>query len=37
MEEIGWAMKGLNRIGGVLETGIDKLPKKQQKWLIFSA
>jgi hypothetical protein len=33
MEEIGWAMKGLNRIGGVLETGIDKLPKKQQKWL----
>lgn len=33
MEEIGWAMKGLNRIGGVLEVGIDKLPKKQQKWL----
>lgn len=33
MEEIGWAMKGLNRIGGILETGIDKLPKKQQKWL----
>jgi len=33
MEEIGWAMKGLNRIGGVLETGIDKLPQKQQKWL----
>ncbi len=33
MEDIGWAMKGLNRIGGVLETGIDKLPKKQQKWL----
>jgi len=33
MEEIGWAMKGLNRIGGLLETGIDKLPKKQQKWL----
>lgn len=33
MEEIGWAMKGLNRIGGVLETGIDKLPNKQQKWL----
>ncbi|MFK7811248.1 MAG: EcsC family protein [Maribacter sp.] len=33
MKEIGWAMKGLNRIGGVLETGIDKLPKKQQKWL----
>lgn len=33
MEEIGWAMKGLNRIGGILETGIDKLPIKQQKWL----
>ncbi len=33
MEEIGWAMKGLNRLGGVLEIGIDKLPKKQQKWL----
>ena len=33
MEEIGWAMKGLNRLGGVLETGIDKLPQKQQKWL----
>jgi len=33
MEEIGWAMKGLNRIGALLETGIDKLPKKQQKWL----
>lgn len=33
MEEIGWAMKGLNRVGGVLEVGIDKLPKKQQKWL----
>lgn len=33
MEEIGWAMKGLNRFGGVLETGIDKLPQKQQKWL----
>jgi len=33
MEDIGWAMKGLNRLGGVLETGIDKLPEKQQKWL----
>jgi len=33
MKQIGWAMKGLNRIGGVLETGIDKLPQKQQKWL----
>lgn len=33
MEQIGWAMKGLNRVGGVLETGIDKLPQKQQKWL----
>lgn len=33
MEEIGWAMKGLNRVGGILETGIDKLPQKQQKWL----
>lgn len=33
MEQIGWAMKGLNRLGGMLEMGIDKLPKKQQKWL----
>ena len=33
MEHIGWAMRGLNRIGGVLDTGIDKLPQKQQKWL----
>ena len=33
MEEIGWAMKGLNRFGSLLETGIDKLPQKQQKWL----
>lgn len=33
MEDIGWAMKGLNRLGGLLETGIDKLPQKQQKWL----
>ena len=33
MEQIGWAMKGLNKFGGIFESGIDKLPKKQQKWL----
>jgi hypothetical protein len=33
MEKIGWAMKGLNKVGGIFETGIDKLPQKQQKWL----
>ncbi len=33
MEDIGWAMKGLNNMGGFLETGIDKLPQRQQKWL----
>ena len=33
MEDIGWAMKGLNKMGNVIETKIDLLPKKQQKWL----
>ena len=33
MENIGWLMEGINKIGGTLETGLDKLPKKQQQWL----
>ena len=33
MENIGWLMQSLNKIGGTLETGIDKIPKKQQQWL----
>ena len=33
MENIGWLMHSLNKIGGTLETGIDKIPKKQQLWL----
>lgn len=33
MGHISWAMKGLNKLGNVFETGIDKLPEKQQKWL----
>lgn len=33
MEEIGWAMKGLNSVGNVLQNKIELLPDKQQKWL----
>ena len=33
MEHISWAMKRLNKLGTVFETGIDKLPEKQLKWL----
>ena len=33
MENIGWLMQSLNKIGGTIETGIDKIPKKQQEWL----
>ena len=33
MENIGWAMKGLNKMGNVIETKINLLPQKQQKWL----
>jgi hypothetical protein len=33
MEEIGWAMKGLNKIGNVIQNKIDLLPEKQLKKL----
>lgn len=33
MEDIGWAMKGLNKMGNLLESRIKLLPQKQQKWL----
>lgn len=33
MEEIGWAMKGLNSVGNMIQTKVDLLPQKQQKWL----
>lgn len=33
MEQIGWAMKGLNKVGNVIESRINLLPKKQQQWL----
>ena len=33
MENIGWLMESLNKIGDTLETGIEKIPKKQQQWL----
>lgn len=33
MEDISWAMKGLNKMGNVLESKIELLPQKQQKWL----
>ena len=33
MEEIGWAMQGLNQIGNIIDKRIDLLPQKQQKWL----
>jgi hypothetical protein len=31
MEAIGWAMKGLNRVGNMIQTKVDLLPEKQQK------
>lgn len=33
MEDVGWAMKGLNKLGNVIESRINLLPQKQQKWL----
>ena len=33
MEHIGFAMQGLNSIGGTIETGINKIPEKQRLWL----
>jgi hypothetical protein len=33
MENIGLGMRGLNSIGGTIETGINKIPEKQRLWL----
>ncbi len=33
MEDIGWAMVGLNKFGNKIEHGLNLLPKKQQEWL----
>lgn len=33
MEEIGWTMKGLNSLGNIIQSKVDLLPQKQQKWL----
>jgi hypothetical protein len=33
MEDIGWAMVGLNKFGNKIEDGLNLLPKKQQEWL----
>ncbi len=28
MEQLSWLLQGINKIGGTLETGLDKLPKQ---------
>ncbi|HET8735982.1 MAG TPA: EcsC family protein [Pricia sp.] len=33
MEQIGWAMEGLNKMGGFIDARVQLLPQKQQKWL----
>ncbi|WP_149273993.1 EcsC family protein [Pareuzebyella sediminis] len=33
MERIGWAMEGLNKMGNLIESRLELLPEKQQKWL----
>ncbi|MDT7828694.1 EcsC family protein [Pricia sp. S334] len=33
MENIGWAMEGLNRMGSFLDSRVQLLPEKQQQWL----
>jgi hypothetical protein len=33
MENIGVAMKTLNKVGGSIETGLKRIPSKQQHWL----
>ncbi len=33
MENVGWAMKGINQMGNFIQGRIDQLPPKQQKWL----
>jgi len=34
MENISWAMQGLNKIGMKMESGFKKIPEKQQQWLL---
>ncbi len=33
MENVHWAMQGLNKVGNVIESRIALLPQKQQRWL----
>lgn len=33
MEDIGWAMQGLNKMGSFIDSRVQLLPEKQQKWL----
>ena len=33
MEQVGWAMQGLNQVGNLIEKRLELLPKKQQQWL----
>lgn len=33
MEQIGWAMQGLNQMGNLIDKRMQLLPKKQQQWL----
>ncbi|MEN8123736.1 MAG: EcsC family protein [Bacteroidota bacterium] len=33
MENIGLAMRSLNKLGGTIETGLRRIPSKQQLWL----
>lgn len=33
IEDIGWAMKGLNKVGNIIESRLALLPQKQQQWL----
>lgn len=33
IENIGWAMQGLNKVGNVIESRVALLPQKQQQWL----
>ncbi len=33
MEDIGWAMEGLNKMGSFIDSRVQLLPGKQQKWL----
>ncbi|MBU2948138.1 EcsC family protein [Zobellia uliginosa] len=33
MEQIGWAMQGLNKMGNIIDSRIQLLPQKQRNWL----